>query len=266
MFDRRRHLYIGYNDVSAGGQYQVLEVNLPNFAVVRTIRVPQWSNSSVAIDDQNELYVNTKSFVGGDVKIFRDNSETKPYLEIKNAASPLTIYIGGNALWVGFKGPFEYGLARYRLRSTDQTWFKTLRDAEPLAIVSNADGSLLATLVRRNSTRAVDVIDVKTGNRARTLVESKNLTALTTDGLGHVYVAERNPGGRGTIHACNFRGCTFSFETSSTTPRALAVSRLDETLYVANIGKPNVQVFNPATGSVVMTIYGPDPKGLAIEP
>src|SRR5690348_10300422 len=69
-FDRRGHLYIGFNDTSSGGKYNVVEVNVQSGEVVREIRVPQWSDSSVATDDQDNLYVNTKSFIGGNVEIF----------------------------------------------------------------------------------------------------------------------------------------------------------------------------------------------------
>ena len=69
-FDRREHLYIGYNDTSKDGRYLIQEINLRNWTNVRLIHVPQWNQSSVATDDQNNLYVNTKSLLGGDIKIF----------------------------------------------------------------------------------------------------------------------------------------------------------------------------------------------------
>jgi hypothetical protein len=84
-FDRRGHLYYGFN----GGhdEYFVRELNVQNGERLRAIDLrPSWSFSSVATDDHNILYVNTKSFVGGDVKLFKPG-ETKPYVEIKD---PLT--------------------------------------------------------------------------------------------------------------------------------------------------------------------------------
>lgn len=88
--------------------YEVLEVNAKTLNVVRGITgLPGWSNSSVATDDQNNLYVTTKSFVGGDIKIFRPNTDKKPYIEIKDPKLPVAMLVTANALWVGYYGyPF----------------------------------------------------------------------------------------------------------------------------------------------------------------
>ncbi|MGA8533907.1 MAG: WD40 repeat domain-containing protein [Candidatus Tumulicola sp.] len=175
-FDRRGHLYVGINDTSLGGSYNVVEVNVQSLETIREIRdLPQWSHSSVATDDQNNLYVNTKAFIGGDVRIFRPDTETKPYIEIKDHHSPLTTLVARDALWVGYEGAFSNALARYRLRSTDRTWFQTIGSSEPLALAVNPESSLIATFVRRNSKRAVDVIDVKSGKLARALLEGGRL-------------------------------------------------------------------------------------------
>lgn len=264
-FDRRGHLYIGVNDTAGSGEYEVVEVNVQNLDIVRNIRgLPQWPKSSVAIDDENNLYVNTKAFVGGDVKIYRPNKETKPYLEIKDHHSPLTMLIAANALWVGFEGAFADALARYRLRSKERTWFQTIGRSAPITLAANADGTLLAAFVRRDSQRAADVYDVKSGKLARTLIANNGLLAMTSDGSGHIFVSE---GGSGVVHACNFRGCTLTFDTSGR-PVALAVSPLDGNLYVANTGKTNVQAFDPKTGALRMTIHlaGLTPSAIAIEP
>ncbi len=162
-FDRRGHLYVGYNDSSAGGRYEVDDIDAKSWTLTRTIKFPQWPNSSVATDDHDNLYVNTKAFIGGDIEIFRNNAETKPYIRIKDHHSPLTMLVGRDALWVGYEGAFANALARYRLRSTDRTWFQTIGRNIPVALSVNTDGSLVAAMVRLKSGRAVDVIDVAVG-------------------------------------------------------------------------------------------------------
>jgi DNA-binding beta-propeller fold protein YncE len=264
-FDRRGHVYVGVNDTSSGGGYHVVEVDLQTFHVVRDIRgMPSWAQSSIAIDNQNILYVNTKAFVGGDIKMFR-RGETKPSLEIKDPLSPLTILVARSALWVGYEGFPSNALGRYRLYSKDRTWLKTIGGTDIKSLAVNPISSLIATLVRRDSKRAVDVIDVKSGKRVRTLQEGGQLLALTADDNGHVYIAEALPG---KIHICTFDGCTRSFETNSSRPVALALSPLDGNLYVANLGKSSVLVYDPKTGDLVRSILLPDfePSALAIEP
>jgi DNA-binding beta-propeller fold protein YncE len=263
-FDRRGHLYIGINNTSPGGGYQVMEVNLQNFKIIRDIRgMPSWPNSSVAIDDQNVLYVNTKAFIGGDIKMFR-RGESTPSLEIKEPISPLTTLIAQNALWIGNEGFPSNVLTRYRLYSTDRTLFETIGRAFTISLAVNPESSLIATFVRRNSTRAVDVIDVKSGKRARTLLEGNRLQAMTSDGSGRIYISEVSPG---KIHICDFQGCHHSFETHSSRPEAIAVSPLDGNLYVANLGKANIQAYD-RTGKLVTTFAHGDffPSVLAIEP
>lgn len=266
-FDRRGHLYIGLNDTSGSGEYAVIEIDVQSLDLVREIHgLPQWQNSSVAVDDENYLYVNTKSFVGGDVKIYRPNAETKPAIEIKDHHTPLTILVAANELWVGFQGAFEDVLARYRLRSNNRTWFQPIKNNLPRALAVNADGSLIAPLVSRPGTRAVDVYDVKSGQRARTLVESGRLEAIAGD-AGHVYISQREPN-NGKIYLCTFRDCTHTIETLAARPLALAVSPLDGNLYASTEGKSSIEVYNPRTGNLVMRIAMSDllPGPLAIEP
>lgn len=69
-FARRDRLFYGAN----GGhdEFFVRELNVASGERVRSIDLrPSWYASSVATDDNNVLYVNTKSFVGGDVKLFQ---------------------------------------------------------------------------------------------------------------------------------------------------------------------------------------------------
>ncbi len=266
-FDRRGHLYIGVNDTSGSGEYAVIEIDVQSLNVVREIHgLPLWPNSSVAVDDQNYLYVNTKSFIGGDVKIYRPNAETKPAIEIKDHHTPLTILVAAGELWVGFQGAFEDVLARYRLRSNNRTWFQPIKNNLPRALAVNGDGSLIAPLVSRPGTRAVDVYDVKSGQRARTLVESGRLEAIVGD-AGHVYISQREPD-NGKIYLCTFRDCTHTIETLAGRPLALAVSPLDGNLYASTAGKSSIEVYNPRTGTLVMRIAMSDlePGPLAIEP
>jgi sugar lactone lactonase YvrE len=264
-FDRRGHIYIGFNDTSRGGGYEVVEFDVQSLTMIRDIRgMPTWPNSSIVIDDNNVLYVNTKAFVGGDIKMFK-RGEREPSLEIKDPLSPLTTLIAHNALWIGNEGFPSNALTRYHLYSKERTWFQTIGRTEPLSLAVNPDGSLIATLVRRNSKRAVDVINVKSGKRERTLQEGGQYQAITSDGSGNIYIAEASPG---KIHVCTFQGCTRSFETHSSRAVAVAVSPLDGNLYVANNGKSSVLVYNPQTGNEVMSILlsNFEPTALAIEP
>lgn len=260
-FDRRSHLYIGINNSAGGGSYEILELNVQNGRLVREITgLPSWSHSSVATDSESVLYVNTKAFVGGDVQLYRQTG-TKPWIEIKDSHSPLTMLVAGDSLWVGYEGLLADALARYRLRSKDRTWFETTGNSLPLRLAVNPEGSLIAAKLRRNSKFTVAVTIVKSGKREQILDSSAE--AMTSDGSGNLYIAEL----RGKIHRCTFHGCSQSFETSATN-LALALSPLDGMLYVACSGKSSIHVYNPRTGSQVMyiPISGGSPSHLAIEP
>jgi hypothetical protein len=270
-FDGKGHLYVGFNNTEFAGSYGVVEVNLRNSDVLREIRVAQWPQSSVATDDQDNLYVANKALIGGDVNLYGNNKDTKPYARIKNHRSPVTMTIGGGSLWVGYEGVPNNALARYRLRSTEETWFKTIGDDVPISLAANADGSLLAAFVKRKSDgRAVDIYDVKSGTRARTLLHENNLAAMTSDGAGDLYVAETGQQGTGDakIHACTFRGCSIALQTHSRRAIAMAISPLDGKLYVTMDGKPSVQVFNTKTGNFERIIIRREfePTALALEP
>lgn len=152
-FDRRGHLYIGTHDTSPGGKYLILEVDLHSFTVVRHIVVPGWSRSSVAIDDENYLYVNTKATIGGDIEIFRNNRDTQPYLRIKDHHNPVRIFIDRHGLWVGYHGLFSAVLARYRLRSTDRTLFQPLPTNRIDGLMLNSEGSLAAVLSKGGTSK-----------------------------------------------------------------------------------------------------------------
>lgn len=260
-FDRRGHLYVGVNDTSRGGHYHAVEFNLRDFTVVRDISVPQWSRSSVAIDGDNVLYVNTKALVGGDIKIF-SRGERTPSLEIKDHRSPVTILVASNSLWVGYEGALADALARYQLRSTDRTWLQTVGANLPVKLAVNPEGSLIAAKLWRNSKGTIDVTDVKSGKRAQ-ILNGSGVEAMVSDDSGNLYIGELP----GTIHRCTFQGCTNTFDTKSRIV-ALAVSPLDGMLYVASSGKPSIQVYNPRTGNQVMyiPIAGGYPKRLAVEP
>ncbi|HEX3456406.1 MAG TPA: hypothetical protein VHR97_00480, partial [Candidatus Baltobacteraceae bacterium] len=68
-FDHRGHLYVGVNDTNFPGKYTVSEFKVSNLERIREITdLPGWNRSSVVTDDQNYLYVNTKAFLGGDIK------------------------------------------------------------------------------------------------------------------------------------------------------------------------------------------------------
>jgi DNA-binding beta-propeller fold protein YncE len=242
-FDRRGRLFVGLNDPSAGGKYEVLEFNVPTLKLVRDItNLPSWSRSSVATDDENVLYVNTKSLVGGDIKLYRPG-ETKPSIEIKDHHSPVAMTVASGSLWVGFEGAFADALARYRLRSANRTWFETIGNHLPLKLAVNPGGSLIAAKLYRNSKGSVDVADVSSGKRKRILDIGPE--AMASDDSGHLYAAEL----RGKIHTCTFTGCSGSFDTGATN-LALAVSPVGGLVYVACIGKTTLQVFDPRTRSV----------------
>jgi DNA-binding beta-propeller fold protein YncE len=263
-FDTRQHLYIGINDTGAN-RYEIQEIDLPKFSLHRDIHVtPSWPHSSVAVDPNDVLYVNTKAFVGGNIKMFK-RGEREPSLEIKEPLSPLATRVANNALWIGNEGFPSNVLTRYRLYSKDRTWFQTIGGTDVISLEVNPDSSLVAPLVRRNGKTAVDVIDVGSGKRLRTLVE-KNLQAMTTDQSGNLYVAQLSPVDD-KIYKCTFTYCAHPFGMNFR-PQALAVSPLDGYLYVATIGKDAVEIFDPNTFALIRTIWlaGKQPSAIAIEP
>ena len=262
-FDRRAHLYYGFN--AGHDEYFVREVNAENGARVRSIDLkPSWSFGSVATDDENVLYVNTKSFVGGDVKLFKPG-ETKPYLEIKDPASPLTIQVARNALWVGFQGIASDGLGRYRLRSRDQTWFQSVGTYLPTQVAINPEGTMVAAKVRRSGRTGVSVYELKSSKWKQ--IHEGDTLALASDDSGNLYVAQR----QSRILLCTFSECPHSFETHLDIT-AMAWNPLDGMLYVAAEGPtgkaPGIYVYDPRTTSFVRFIpTGKElPNRIAIEP
>ncbi|HEY1653639.1 MAG TPA: hypothetical protein VGF86_00840 [Candidatus Tumulicola sp.] len=268
-FDRRGHLYIGMHDTSPGGKYLILEVDLQSGAVVRFVVVPGWSDSSVATDDENYLYVNTKATVGGDVEIFRNDRETHPYLRIKDHHIPVRIVVDRHGLWVGYFGLFAAVLARYRLRSTDRTLFQPIATNRIDALMLNPEGSLAAVLTKReNAKDVVDAIDVKSGKSVRKLAEAAHLTAMTRDESGDVFIGEqRINGGEWTIAVTNFSKAFYGRYASIGAPQALATSPLDGTLYVASRATSGIRVYNSKNGKLLKELSaGDDPSALAFEP
>ncbi len=263
-FDRRGHIYIGVNDTSPKGAYRVLEVNLRDFKVAREIDgLRQWDRGSIGTDDQSNLYVATKAFIGGDIKIFRPNRETRPYIEIKDPLEPSRILVGRNALWVSYTGAAGIfnTLAQYRVRSTSQTWVQALGSSRAGALAANPDDSLLAAVISTNHA-VVDVFDPK--SRKRTLIVAdyraagqrrirKSLPSVTSRQGPRLHVPQLYP----------------LFQNTPTwAPLAAAVSPLDGMLYVTTGGKPSVEVYDPRSGNLVMRIAqkGFQPTALAIEP
>ena len=155
------------HDTSPGGKYLVLEVDIHNWTVVRHIVVPGWSFSTVATDNENYLYVNIKAAIGGDIDIFRNNLETKPYLEIKDHHNPTTIFVAPEALWVGYSGLFSRVLARYNLRSTNRTLFAPISTGRVDAMTVNPEGSLVAVLTKDSATPDRERVRRKVEKRAQ---------------------------------------------------------------------------------------------------
>ena len=260
-FDRRAHLYYGFN--AGHDEYFVREVNAQSGTRVRSIDLrPSWSFGSVATDDENVLYVNTKSFVGGDVKLFKPG-ETKPYLEIKDPASPLTIQVARGALWVGFQGALADGLARYRLRSRDQTWFQSVGTYLPTQVAISPEGSLVAAKVRRSGKTSVSVYELKSSKW--TQIHEGETLALASDDSGNLYVARRH----GRILVCTFRECLHSFETNLDIT-AMVWNPLDGLLYVTAEGPnaPGMYAYDPRTTKLIRSISTGKllPNRIAIEP
>ena len=268
-FDHRGHLYIGYNDTAGGGAYEVVEVNARNLDIVRTIGgLPRWDHSSVAVDNADYLYVNTKSFVGGDIKIYRPNSETKPAIEIKSILRPLVTLVSDDDLWVGYEGLGVYSLTRYHVRSSNQTASLKIGTDEPVALAANAGGTLIAPLLKSSGSRVVNVYDVKSGQLARQIFRGPNVEALVGDQSGNLYLSQRGVGNDGHIFFCSFRDCPHSVESLAHRPFELAVSPLDGRLYVSTDGKRSVEAYDPRTGDRVQRIALSDfaPGPLALEP
>jgi len=259
-FDRLGHLYVGIDNPTGNGKYEVIEINVQSRKLVREITdLPSWSHSSVATDDENVLYVNTKAFAGGDVKLYRQG-DTKPWREIKDPHSPFTILVARGALWVGYEGLVADALARYRLRSTDRTWFQNVLNYLPLGLAVNPEATLVAARSRRNSKSTVQIVDVKSGKRNQIFEGSPR--TIAADDSGNLYIAEQH----GKIYPCTFHACSQFFDTDATN-MAIAVSPLDGMLYVACAGKSSVQVYDPQTRNRVMYIpISGVPSQLAIEP
>jgi len=260
-FDTRGHLYYGMN--AGHDEYFVREVNVQSGERLRAIDLrPSWSFSSVATDDQNVLYVNTKSFVGGDVELFRPG-DGKPYLKIKDPLTPLTILVARGSLWVGYQGALADGLARYDLRSKRQTWFHNVGYYLPTQVAINPEGTLVAAKVRRNGKPTVAVYEVKSGRW--TQIHEGDTLAMASDDSGNLYIAQRTS----RILLCTFRECPHSFETGLEI-RGLALQ--DGMLYVAADnanGKPSgIYVYDSRTTSLVRSIpMGKAlPSRIAIEP
>ena len=262
-FDTRGSLYIGF----LHGDYFVREVNVQSGERIRLIDLKQgWSSSSVATDDHNVLYVNTKAFIGGDIKLFRPEDRDKPYLEIKDPLTPLTILVARSALWVGYYGAFSDALARYRLRSTEQTGFTNVGTYLPDALAVNPEGSLIAAKVRRHGKSTVAVYDIKAGRWKQ--IHEGDTQAMAADDSGNLYVAQKS----GRILLCSFSDCPHSFETNLEIT-TMVLSPVDGMLYVASNGlnnnKSGIYVYNPRTTSLVRTIpmgRSDVPRRLAIEP
>ncbi len=259
-FDRRRHLYIGFNHEN----YFVRDVDVQTGDRARLIELqPGWNQSSVATDSNNVLYVNTKSTVGGDVKLFRTEDTGKPYLEIKDPLTPLTIQVARGALWVGYYGVFTDAIAKYDLRSTKQTAFNNVGAFTRPTLAINPAGSLVAAAVRRHGKPTVAVYEMSSG-RWKQIVES-SIQAMVSDDSGNLYIGLRN----GRILQCTFSDCPHSFETNLLIS-ALALSPLDGMLYVASdqVKEQGIYVYNPRTTSRVRTIplLGETPSVVAMEP
>lgn len=268
-FDRRGHLYIGYNDTAGDGAYEVVEANVRNLDIVRTIRgLPRWDRSSVAVDSADYLYVNTKSLVGGDIKIYRPNLETNPAIEIKSILRPLVTLVSGDDLWVGYEGLGVHSLTRYHVRSSNQTASLKIGTDEPVALAVNTGGTLIAPLLKSSGARVVNVYDVKSGQFARQIFRGPNLEAFVGDRSGNLYLAQRGVGTDGHIFFCTFRDCPHSIESLARRPFELAVSPLDGRLYVSTDGKRSIEVYHPRTGNRVQRIALHDfaPGPLALEP
>lgn len=262
-FDRRGHLYIG---IVHPNEYFVRELNVQNGQKLRFLTLkPSWSFSSVATDDHNVLYVNTKSFIGGDVKLFRPEDADKPYLEIKDPLIPLTIQVARDSLWVGYQGAFADGLARYRLRSTHQSWFTNVGNYLGGAVAVNPESSMIAAKIQRHGKKHVTVYPLDNPSRWTNVHEGET-QALVSDDSGNLYIALRNS----RILLCSFRECPHSFETNLT---ITALALQDGMLYVASNGatngKPGIYVYNSRTTSLVRYIpleKNATPSRLAIEP
>lgn len=271
VFDRRGHLYIGTHDTSANGKFFILEVDIHNWKVVRTIEVPGSERSMVATDNENYLYVNSTAFGTGVIDVFRNNLETKPYLQIKvGLHNPRSIFVGRDALWVGYTGLLSPVLARFRLRSSDRTLFEPIPGRAD-AMTVNRDESFVAVLTDQNNPNSKDFVDVFDVGSKRThkLLRADRLSTLTSDESGELFMGEqRNARGEWSIAVTTFDNKFILRITSSDTPsRALAISPLDGNLYVAFQNKFDVDVYNPRNGTLLKQLpVGFNPSALAFEP
>ncbi len=269
-FDRRGHLYIGTLDTSES-KYFILEVDIHNWKVVRTLVLPGSELSTVATDDEGYLYVNATAFGTGLIDIFRNNLETKPYLQIKvGLHNPRRIYVGRDALWVGYTGLLSPVLARFRLRSTDRTLFEPISGRAD-AMTVNRDESLVAVLTDQNNPNAEDYVNVFDVHAKRThkLLRANRLSTMISDESGDLFMGEKqNAHSEWTIAVTTFDKKFFLRITTTSTPsRALAISPLDGNLYVAFQNDSDVDAYNPQNGKLLRRLpVGFDPSALAFEP
>jgi WD40 repeat protein len=246
-FARHDRLFYGFD----GGhdEFFVREVNVTNGERLRSLVLkPSWFASSVATDDYNVLYVNTKSLVGGDVKLFQPGHD-KPYLEIKDPLRPTKIAIARDSLWVGYSGALSDGLARYDVRSKKQTWFRNTGSNLPVGFAANPDGSLIAARVLGNHQGAVIVYDTK--QHKSTKIHEGESKGLASDDSGNLYIAQKS----GRILTCTFTGCDHSFETNLEI-QGVAWNPRDGMLYVPASGSSGngVYVYDPRTTSLVRVL------------
>jgi DNA-binding beta-propeller fold protein YncE len=266
-FDHRGRLYVGVNDTNFPGKYTVTEFKVNGLERIREITdLPGWNGSSVVTDDQNYLYVNTKAFLGGDIKIYKPNADRKPYLEIKDTGNLITTLAAHDTLWVASEVVHGAFLDGYELRSRKSKFSHSIKGVESSKIAVNADGSWAAVFLRNllSPEWAVNVFSAKTGF-LRQIIKGKNLKAMAGDGASTIYVSESGPG---RVFRCDFQHCPVYFATNSNNPAALAVNPRNRNLYIANRDAGNVQVYHPGQSHPFLTIAPGkfEPTGLAIEP
>ncbi len=269
-FDHRGHLYIGIFDRHLFGKYIVVEFKVPQLEKVREIDdLPGWDHSSVAIDDRNDLYVNSPDALGGRIRIYKPNTDRKPYREIRNLAALTTMLPVKNTLWVAghtFHGSWLEGYDLYPSPKVIFTHSLKGSDASRIAVNSAVDGNLAAAFVAvpLSLNRAVNVFSRKDGFQKR-ILDRRNLKAMASDNANTIYISESIPG---RIHVCDWQHCSHYFATNSNDPVALAVDPRNRNLYVGNADPGNVQIYHPGNTHPFLTIAPSHfkPIGLAIEP
>jgi hypothetical protein len=268
-FDHRGVLSLAIKD--AKGAHILLEYSVPEGRIIHIVtfaKTPGEFDSEIAVDDQNYIYLNSRTLLGGDVLIVRGGSVVT---RIKTARIPLSLLVANNFLWVGFQGFIKGRVQWYRLRSTDQVGGFDVGPIRPQKLALSKDGSRIAILAHDPAGNVGRVVSISVETRLGKdiLRHQKLLTALARDNADNLYVGAGYPG---RAYHCTFLACTTTLPTGFPIVADVAVSPVTQDVYLAGYSSDSVdgqvEVYQARTLRLIRTIKGKDfsPRLLALEP